>query len=125
MREGDPRGRRLAIVSHELMNAHLADDSDAADTLARIEALGYGLMSLPPVTQPESLQAAALNQLVDQLQDYIRHGYAAIAVEDRSTNGLLERLDAHCRRREIALPQRVRAGADFRLALEGSDDAQR
>ncbi len=53
MREGDARGRRLAIVSHELMNAHLADDSKAEEALALLEELGYGLMSLPLGTQSE------------------------------------------------------------------------
>jgi hypothetical protein len=110
----------LAIVGHELMNAHLADDADAVDALALLEELGYGLMSLPPTTQSEPLRAAALDQLVDQLQDYLRHGYAALIVESGPADDLLERLDAACRAHGIALPIRIRLGIDFRASLEAA-----
>jgi hypothetical protein len=118
MREGDARGRRLAIVSHELMNAHLADDSNAVEALALLEELGYGLMSLPPITQSDSIRVEALSQLVDQLQDYLRHGYTAIVVESRPADDLFERLDTVCSSRGIALPRRIRLGINFREALE-------
>jgi hypothetical protein len=108
----------LAIVSHELMNAHLTDDSNAVDALALLEALGYGLISLPPTSQSESLRVEALDQLVDQLQDYIRHSYAAIIVESSPADDLYERLDTVCRSRGIALPPHIRLGMDFRVSLE-------
>jgi len=118
MREGDARGRRLAIVSHELMNAHLADDSKAEEALALLEELGYGLMSLPLGTQSESVRIEALGQLVDQLQDYLRHGYAAIIVESGPADDLFERLDMVCCSRGIAPLRHIRLGGDFRDALE-------
>jgi hypothetical protein len=107
----------LAIVSHGLMNAHLTNDADAAAALALLEESGYGLMSLPPTTQSESLRAAALDQLIDQLQDYVRHGYLAIVVESEPADHLVESLDAICRSRGIALLQRIPVGMNFRDSL--------
>jgi hypothetical protein len=118
MRETDARGRRIAIVTHELMNAHLSDDPNAVEALALLEALGYGLMSLPPDTQPEASRVEALGQLVDQLQDYLCHGFAAIIVECGPTDDLFERLGTVCRSRGIAPPRRIRLGIDFRDELE-------
>lgn len=119
MREDDPRGRRLAIVAHELLNAHLAEDTDAADALSALEDLGYGLMALPPLTQAEAVRLQAVEQLVEQLQDYLRHGYRAVIVEGAAADPLPEALDAGCRRYGIDPPLcRLRTGRDFRRRLE-------
>lgn len=118
MRDGDTRGRRLAIVSHALMNAHLSDDASAVAALAALEELGYGLMALPPATQSESIRIAAINHLVDQVQDYLRHGYAAIVVADDHVGDGIERLDAGCRTYGVVPPRRIRLGSDFHTALE-------
>lgn len=117
MRESDARGRLLAIVSHELMNAHLSDDAASVAALAALEELGYGLMSLPPAAQPESLWLEAFDHLVDQLQDYLRHDYAVIVVADRHVADWMERLDTACRARNVTPPQRIRVAPDFRDAL--------
>ena len=117
MRDSDTRGRRLAIVSHALMNAHLSDDPSAMSALAALEELGYGLMALPPATQSEPLRIDALHHLVDQLQDYLRHGYAAIVVADDHVGDCLERLDAALRAHDATPPRRIRLGPDFRAAL--------
>jgi hypothetical protein len=111
-------GRCLAIVSHELMNAHLGDDPNAIEALAALEELGYGMMALPPATQPASLEAEALDQLVDQLQDYVRHGYAAVIVESSPAEHVIDRLETACHSRGVATPRRIRSGADVRVALE-------
>ena len=118
MREDDVRGRCLAVISHELMNAHLGEDPDAIVALAALEELGFGLISLPPVTQSGSVQAEALEQLFDQLQDYLRHGYAAIIVESTPADALLERLETICRSHGAGLPQRIRLGTGFRASIE-------
>jgi len=118
MRDSDIRGRRLAIVSHELMNAHLADDASSVAALAALEELGYGLMSLPQATQSEPVRTDALNHLVDQLQDYLRHGYAAIVVADAHIGVWIEPLDAACRTYGVAPLCRIPVGPEFRGALE-------
>ena len=117
MRDSDIRGRRLAIVSHALMNAHLSDDASSVAALAALEELGYGLMSLP-LAPPSPLRLEALRHLVDQLQDYLRHGYAAIVVADDHVGVWIEPLDAALRAYNVAPPRRIRPGADFRAALE-------
>jgi hypothetical protein len=125
MRESDTRGRRLAVVSHELMNAHLSDDAASIEALAALEELGYGLMALPPATQPEPLRIEAFDHLVDQLQDYLRHGYAAIVVADDHVGDWMERLDTACRTHHVTPPQRIRVAPDFRAALEAIGPAAR
>lgn len=125
MRESDTRGRLLAIVSHELMNAHLSDDAASMAALAALEELGYGLMALPPATQPEPLRIEAFNQLIDQLQDYLRHGYAAIVVADRHVGDWMERLDTACRAHNVTPPQRIRVASDVRAALATVSSAAR
>ena len=118
MREGDIRGRRLAIVSHALMNAHLSDDASSVEALAALEELGFGLMSLPTGTASASVRSDALQHLVDQLQDYLRHGYAAIVVADAQIGVWSEPLDAALRAYGVAPPRRIPVGPDFRAALE-------
>lgn len=118
MREGDIRGRRLAIVSHALMNAHLSDDASTVAALAALEELGFGLMSLPPETASAAVRSDALQHLVDQLQDYMRHGYAAIVVADAHIGVWNEPLDAALRAYGVAPPRRIPVGRDFRAALD-------
>lgn len=118
MRDSDIRGRRLAIVSHDLMNAHLSDDAASVAALAALEELGFGLMALPPAAQSESIRTEALRHLVDQVQDYLRHGYVAIAVADDHVGDGIERLETGCRAHGVTPPRRIRLGADFRATLE-------
>ena len=118
MREGDIRGRRLAIVSHELMNAHLSDVASDIAALAALEELGFGLMALPPATAADAVRSDALHHLVDQLQDYLRHGYAAIVVADAHTTISIGPLDAALRAYGIAPLRRIPVEPDFRAALE-------
>jgi hypothetical protein len=116
MRDSDIRGKRLAVVSHELMNAHLSDDASSVAALAALEELGFGLMSLPPA--PSSpLRIEALHHLVDQLQDYLRHGYAAVVIDDAHAGVWLEPLDAALRAHGASAPRRIPVGSDFRAAL--------
>ena len=117
MREGDIRGRRLAIVSHGLMNAHLTDDASSVAALAALEERGFGLMSLPLETASAAVRSDALQHLVDQLQDYLRHGYAAIVVADAHMTNWIEPLDAALRAYGVAPPRRIPVGQDFRAAL--------
>jgi hypothetical protein len=100
------------------MNAHLTSDAVAVEAMSLLEELGYGLMARPPVTQPEQLRAIALEQLIDQLQDYLRHGYTAIVVESYPADSLLERLDSACDDYRVARPNRTRIGPNFRASLE-------
>jgi hypothetical protein len=118
MREADGRGRRLAVISHELMNAHLTNDADAITALALLEEFGYGLMALPSITQPDALRAVALEHLIDQLQDYLRHGYTAIVIESHPTDSLLQHLDGACDACRVARPPRIRIGPNFRASLD-------
>ena len=118
MRDSDIRGRRLAIVSDMLMNAHLTDDASAVDALAALEELGFGLMALPPAAQSEAIRREALRHLIEQVQDYLRHDYVAIAVADDHVGDGIERLDAGCRTYGVTPPRRIELGPDFRAALE-------
>jgi hypothetical protein len=100
------------------MNVHLTGNANAIEAISLLEELGYGLMALPSVTQPEPVRILALDQLIDQLQDYLRHGYTAIAVESDPPDGLIQRLDRACDAYRIDRLRRVRIGPQFRTAID-------
>ncbi|MCW0183158.1 MAG: hypothetical protein OJI70_15440 [Zavarzinia sp.] len=64
----DLRSRRIAVV---------ADTSlQGGALILRLEAEGWGLLQLPPQDLPQPAFDAALGLVLDQIEDYARHGYS-------------------------------------------------
>lgn len=64
----DPRSRRIAVV---------ADTSlQGGALILRLETEGWGLLQLPPQDLPKPAFDAALGLVLDQIEDYARHGYS-------------------------------------------------
>ena len=74
--EGDARGFRIAVCADALVNP----EPGGLDGLAVCERAGYGVMQLPATWYPEEVAAGWLEQVAEQLDEYLRHGYAVVLV---------------------------------------------
>jgi DNA-binding transcriptional LysR family regulator len=74
--EGDARGFRVAVCADVLVNP----ESGGLDALAVCARAGFGVMQLPATWYPEEVAAGWLEQVAEQLDEYLRHGYAVVLV---------------------------------------------
>ena len=103
MRNDDLRSRCIAVVAERLLNAHLGGSAEERAMMRALEDEGFGLIQLPPEDGTPEAIAAAIGFAVDQVQDYLKNGYAA--VDAAGENGrVADGFRAQCRQRGIELP---------------------
>lgn len=115
----DARGWRIALVPDALLNPS-PEQAGAAQTLRLLEQHGYGLLQLPP-SDDSGDPGLLLAVIADQIAEYTRHGYVAVAVglHDQPGAGLhWRRLTALLRHRGIAPPPRYIYGSARDSAAE-------
>jgi hypothetical protein len=86
--EGDARGFRVALIADELVNPA----PGGIDGLAVLEAEDWGAVALPSPAYPSPVAAPLLEQVAEQADEFLRHGYAVAVVGRRQ--GLDEALAA-------------------------------
>jgi hypothetical protein len=74
--EGDLRGFRVAVIADALVNP----EPGALDALADCERACWGVMQLPATWYPEEVVRGWLEQVAEQLDEYLRRGYAVVVV---------------------------------------------
>jgi hypothetical protein len=74
--EGDERGFRIAVCADALINP----EPGGLDALAVCQSAGFGVMQLPATWYPEEVAAGWLEQVAEQLDEYLRHRYAVVLV---------------------------------------------
>ena len=74
--EGDLRGFRVAVCADALVNP----EPGGLDALEVCERAGFGIMQLPATWYPEDVAAGWLEQVAEQLDEYLRRGYAVVLV---------------------------------------------
>jgi hypothetical protein len=74
--EGDARGFRIAVCADALVNP----EPGGLDALEVCQRSGFGVMQLPATWYPEDVAAGWLEQVAEQLDEYLRHGYAVVLV---------------------------------------------
>ena len=72
--EGDARGFRVAVCADALVNP----EPGGLDALAVCERTGFGVMQLPATWYPDDVAAGWLEQVAEQLDEYLRRGYAVV-----------------------------------------------
>ena len=77
--EGDLRGFRVAVCADALVNP----EPGGLDALAVCERAGFGVMQLPATWYPDDVAAGWLEQVAEQLDEYLRRGYAVVLVTRR------------------------------------------
>jgi len=122
----DVRGWRMALTPEVLINppGQIRVGADAAaggalpDVLGVLEANGYGVLQLPPAGEHRLLLAV----IADQIEEYLHHGYAVVAIGVRGEPGdglHWRRLAPLLRHRGIALPPRHIIQPDVDAVAEG------
>jgi hypothetical protein len=110
--EGDARGFRIAVCADALVNP----EPGGLDALAVCARTGFGVMQLPATWYPEEVAAGWLEQVAEQLDEYLRHGYAVVLVTRRG--------DSDAPRQRAALAAALAAiGHDLPPEHESDDDA--
>jgi hypothetical protein len=74
--EGDLRGFRVAVCADSLVNP----EPGGLDALAVCERAGFGVMQLPATWYPADVAAGWLEQVAEQLDEYLRRSYAVVLV---------------------------------------------
>ena len=77
--EGDQRGFRVAVCADALVNP----EPGGLDALAVCERAGCGVMQLPATWYPDDVAAGWLEQVAEQLDEYLRRGYAVVLRDAR------------------------------------------
>jgi hypothetical protein len=95
--EGDQRGFRVAICADALVNP----EPGGLDALAICERADFGVMQLPATWYPDDVAAGWLDQVAEQLDEYLRRGYAVVL--------LLPARDAAATRQRKALAVALKA----------------
>ena len=72
--EGDLRGFRVAVCADALVNP----EPGGLDALAICERANFGVMQLPATWYPDDVAAGWLEQVAEQLDEYLRRGYAVV-----------------------------------------------
>ena len=72
MSVADPRGAKIAVVAEDELVARLPALREAC----------YGLMQLPPAGLAPDVAAEALEQLAEQVAEYVRNGYEVALAGD-------------------------------------------
>ncbi|HWA41647.1 MAG TPA: hypothetical protein VHA10_00430 [Hypericibacter adhaerens] len=86
MRNNDPRSRCIAILPDLLVNAHLLEKGDGRrapleQALAILEQAGFGFHQLPPDDLPVDRARASIDFALDQIADYLKHGYRFLRID--------------------------------------------
>lgn len=107
MRDTDRRSWAVALVPDRLLNAHLTPDSPTLGAVCdRLDALGFGLIQLPPGGLDAASEARAVELALDQAQDYAATGYRVVwlryTLED-AERALADRVAAELVRRTLEL----------------------
>lgn len=122
MRNNDPRSRCIAILPDGLMNGHLLAKEDPRrdrleKTFAILDQAGFGVVQLPPDDLPIDRSRASLDFALDQIADYLKHGYRFLRVELSAASGppsWRAYLEQEIRRRAIVGIE------NFQLQLDGA-----
>jgi hypothetical protein len=107
MRNNDPRSRCIAILPDTLVNGHLLAQGDRRRApllraFALVENAGFGIVQLPPDDFPLEPARASLDFALDQIADYLKHGYRFLWVELGAPPAWRFYLDEEIRRRAVA-----------------------
>jgi hypothetical protein len=78
--DGDERSFRVALVAAELVNPA----PGGLDALAVLERMGWGVMALPADWYPEDVAGALLEQIAEQVDEFVRHGYDVVLIGTRA-----------------------------------------
>jgi hypothetical protein len=84
--EDDERGFRVALIGDEFVNPR----DGGIDGLAVLERAGWGAAQLPPAGYPDDAAGPLLEQVAEQAEEFLRHGYVLVIVGRR--DGLAEAL---------------------------------
>ena len=109
--EGDLRGFRVAVCADALVNP----EPGGLDALAVCERAGFGVMQLPATWYPGDVAAGWLEQVAEQLDEYLRRGYAVVLVTpagDPAAAGQREALAAALAAIGHALPPEFESDGD-------------
>jgi hypothetical protein len=92
MRNDDPRSRCIAILPDALVNAHLLAKQDPQrhslqQAFAILDRAGFGIVQLPPDDLPVDRVRASIDFALDQIADYLKHGYRFLWIDLSSTSG--------------------------------------
>ena len=120
--EGDQRSFRVAVCADVLVNP----EPGGLDALAICEREGWGVMQLPAAWYPDDVAAGWLEQVAEQLDEYLRRGYAVVLLtRARDADGTRQRkaLAAVLKAIGHALPPEHRSTGDAQ-ALEAFLRAQ-
>jgi len=93
----DERSYRVALVADRYVNPAPGQ----VDGLAVLAAAGWGVMQLPDDGYPAEVARQLLAGIVDQVEEFSRHGYAFVVVGER--DGLAEALALA----GVAVPERI------------------
>ncbi|MDX6628279.1 MAG: hypothetical protein QOH00_525 [Gaiellales bacterium] len=66
----------MAVCADVLVNP----EPGGLDALAVCERAGFGVMQLPAAWYPDEVAAGWIEQVAEQLDEYLRHGYAVVLV---------------------------------------------
>jgi hypothetical protein len=106
VRDDDPRGRKIAVVSDAIVNG---------PGLTVFEREGWGVMQLPPRELDQDASVLWVENLADQVAEFLRHGYTVVAVVGQD--------DAPAARRLPAVPVLVlTAGVEIAPFLAQAED---
>lgn len=106
MRNNDPRSRCIAILPDTFVNGHLLAPGDPwREPLRRaftlLESAGFGIVQLPPGDLAPNVARASLDFALDQIADYLKHGYRFLQVELGAPPAWRTYLDAEIHRRAV------------------------
>ena len=112
--EGDLRGFRVAVVADALVNP----EPGGLDALAVCERAGFGVMQLPATWYPADVAAGWLEQVAEQLDEYLRRGYAVVLVTRAG-----DKAGAAQRRKLAAALKKIGHPLPLEFASDGDADA--
>jgi hypothetical protein len=107
----DARSYRVALIADEFVNP----GPGGLDGLSVLDADGWGAILLPPDSSPSEVAAPMLDQIAEQVEEFIRNGYDVVLIGSR--DGVEDALLA---RKISRLPGiRPSSGDDLRDFLRG------
>jgi hypothetical protein len=101
----DARSFRIALVADRYVNP----PPGGLDAVAAAAQAGWGIMQLPPADYPAEVTGLLLAEVVEQVEEFSRHGYAFVLVGD--CPGLAEALA----RVGVAVPDQTTAATSVEL----------